>query len=133
MADFIVAYKDTIRNEGGYTNNSKDSGKETYKGISIVHNPHWKGWDIVHSELKKMGLSNTVDIHSTVLNTINKNLEQIEELQSLVKSLYKTKYWDKLNLDNETSQEVANKVFDIAVKMGVKTAENFYKEAMKNV
>lgn len=53
MADFDKAYFRTCKFEGGYANDKNDSGGETYKGISRVHNPKWGGWKIIDSYKKK--------------------------------------------------------------------------------
>jgi len=45
------------------------------------------------------------------------------------KDIYMQEYWDKLNLDRLTSQDVANKVFDLAVNMGVVTSARFLQAA----
>ena len=34
MANFTIALKKVLKNEGGYANNPNDAGGETYKGIS---------------------------------------------------------------------------------------------------
>jgi lysozyme family protein len=47
VAKFDIAYSRTSISEGGYVNNPKDSGGETYCGISRVHHPKWAGWALI--------------------------------------------------------------------------------------
>ena len=37
-----------LQHEGGYLNDSSDSGGRTYKGISENNFPNWKGWKIIN-------------------------------------------------------------------------------------
>ena len=105
MAKFDEAYQRTLKFEGGWVNDDADSGKETYKGISRAANPNWAGWKIVDSYKKK--------------SNFPKNLDSDTKLQSLVKELYKTNYWDKVWGDKITNQKVANDLYDTGVNMGV--------------
>ena len=108
MAKFDEAYQRTLKFEGGWVNDDADSGKETYKGISRAANPNWSGWNIVDSYKKK--------------SNFPKNLDSDVKLQSLVKELYKTNYWDKVWGDKITNQKVANDLYDTGVNMGVATS-----------
>ena len=47
MSYFLDAYSITLQHEGGYGNDPDDVGGETYKGISRVYNPSWKGWGLI--------------------------------------------------------------------------------------
>lgn len=44
--------------------------------------------------------------------------------------IYRSEYWDKLHLDNFTSQDVAAKVFDLAVNTGTYQAAIFLQRAL---
>ena len=129
MADFKKAWAKTSTNEGGYINNSKDSGKETYRGITIVSNPKWSGWDVVHKAILDLGIHDTLDCPKDVRSKIDAKLAEIPELDELVQSIYKKNYWDPLNLDNEPDQLIAEQVFDSAVNLGVATAKRFIDNA----
>lgn len=109
MAKFEDAIEKTILKEGGYVNNKNDKGGETYMGISRKAHPDSKIWTIVDVITKK---------YKTV-KTINKYLRANIELTNLIKDIYKKEYWDKLSLDKEKSQRLANQIFDNAVNMGV--------------
>ncbi len=129
MADFKKAFVKTMQNEGGYINNSKDPGKETYRGITIVSNPKWMGWEIVHKTILDLGIQDTLDCSKDVRSKIDVKLSTIPKLDELVQSIYKEKYWDTLSLDNEPDQLIAEQVFDTAVNFGVETARKFINEA----
>ena len=47
MAKFQIAEAITGRNEGGYANNSADTGGETYAGIARNYWPKWQGWKYI--------------------------------------------------------------------------------------
>lgn len=111
MADFKKAFKKIMIYEGGYVNNPKDFGKETYKGISRKYNPDWSGWEII-------------DYYKTIDNFPN-NLENDFVLQEKTKELYKINYWNKFSGDLIDSQCIANKLFDIAVNIGVNKSIKF--------
>lgn len=117
MADFTKAFALTLGHEGGYTNDAKDLGGETYKGIARNANPNWEGWKIIDN-LKK--------------DTKNfpKNLDADSSLQSHVKQIYKQKYWDVNSLDQLINQDIANEMFDSGVNMGVGVGAKFLQEAL---
>lgn len=108
MANFTIALKKVLKNEGGYANNPNDAGGETYKGISRKNHPTWTGW-ISIDQIKKA--------HPKGFKTI---LEHTPELQDKVKDFYKRRFWDELCLDTCGNQELANQAFDMAVNAGVK-------------
>ena len=105
MAKFDEAYQRTLKFEGGWVNDDADSVKESYNVISRSANPNWSGWKIVDSYKKK--------------SNFPKNLDSDTKLQSLVKELYKTNYWDKVWGDKINNQKVANDLYDTGVNMGV--------------
>ena len=117
MASFDKAFQRTLIYEGGYNNDPIDWGSETYKGIARKSNPTWAGWAILDN-LKK-------DIKN-----FPKNLDSDSSLQSHVKSLYKTNYWDVNKLDLVNDQDVANEAFDTGVNMGVSVAGRYIQEAL---
>lgn len=103
MSSFDIAYANTKTNEGGYANNPKDSGGETYAGISRVHNPSWSGWPFIDQK-KKAGPIKT--------NTV------FPELAANVKSYYKAHYWDNESLGLISNQSIANLAHDTLVTSG---------------
>lgn len=116
MANFNEAFQNTMLSEGGYTNNPKDKGGETYKGISRRRNPDWKGWTITDKCKPKRCFPKCLD----------KNID----LQHLVAELYRQKYWDSNHLTEFTNQNIAEKMFDIGVNMGIAVAAKMLQRAL---
>lgn len=114
MADFLKAWAITDTFEGGYANDPKDPGGETYRGISRVHNPNWPGWHYV-DEAKK-------------LPDFPANLKQNVTVDGLVMQFYQG-IWDRLPC-SMLSQKLAEVVFDTAVNMGERRAIGFLQEAL---
>ena len=114
MATFDDAYKNLSIKEGGYVNDSDDSGGETYRGISRRYNVDWEGWKIVDNYKRKyFGKS------------LSKRLDNDKELQIMIKVLYKNKYWDVFELDDIPSQRIAYQMFDTCVNCGPAAAIRF--------
>jgi hypothetical protein len=124
MAAFNEAYKTTIlNNEGGY--NPGIGEKETYRGIDRGANPQWSGWVIIDTiKLKNPGLS---------IGKINLLLSQSLNLQVNITKFYKANYWDTVNLDNITDQQLANNLFDCSVNQGEGRARKFMQTACNYV
>ena len=116
MADFKISWLKTSTNEGGYVNNSKDPGKETYRGISIRFWPKWEGWPTVHAVI---GFANTLDAGNVVWKAITSELANNIELDKMVQAFYKLHFWDPLDLSSEPDQSIADSAFDAAVNKGV--------------
>ena len=105
MANFDIAFKRTAQFEGGYVYDPDDNGGETYAGISRKSNPKWAGWKTIDAAKKK--------------SNFPKNLKSDIILQTQVKTLYKTNYWNIIWGDKITNQDVANDLYDTGVNMGV--------------
>jgi len=109
MADFSKAFPIILKNEGEYVNDPKDSGGETYRGISRRWFPNWGGWKII-------------DIYKKDKKLNNKNLSENKELVNLVFSFYKKEFWDKIWGDKISNQKVANLLLDSSVNIGISNA-----------
>lgn len=105
MANFDIAFKRTAQFEGGYVYDPDDNGGETYAGISRKSNPKWAGWKTIDSAKKK--------------SNFPKSLKNDIILQTQVKTLYRTNYWNTIWGDKITNQDVANDLYDTGVNMGV--------------
>lgn len=93
MADLNLAMPRVFAREGGYVDNAADHGKQTNKGITIgTLLRHHPGASI--DDLK-----NLTDAEAT--------------------AIYRADYWDPIHGDAIADQIVAEKVFDLAVNMGV--------------
>jgi hypothetical protein len=124
MADFTKAYKITILgNEGGY--NPGLGEKETYRGIDRGANPKWDGWQIIDG-IKKNNPNLTIGKMDILLS-------QNIALQHNIEKFYKANYWDTVNLDSVTDQQLANNLFDCSVNQGEGRARRFMQIACNYV
>ena len=118
MAEFLPAYKRTMKNEGGdfaWSDNPNDPGRETVMGISRVHWPDEPVWAVVDAAKTK--------------SNFPRNL-CFTQLPQLARDFYKRNFWDALNLDRMANQEVAEKVFDIGVNASPKVAAKILQRAL---
>lgn len=76
-----------------------DGGGETYRGVSRVYNPGWKGWRIIDTKKRKQG-------------------EIIPELEYDVIEFYHLNYWNPIRLDEVCNDAIASFVFDVFVNSG---------------
>lgn len=104
MADFKTALKDTLGIEGGTSNNPKDRGGFTYKGISRKNWPNWRGWFYIDA-------NEPVPDH-------------------LVFEFYQMNFWDRISLSSIVNQRIANELFDTGVNVSTKTAATFLQRAL---
>lgn len=111
MANFDKAFDKVIKAEGGYVNDPKDSGGETYLGISRKYHSTSPMWDIIDS-IKK----DNPKLTSSQLTT---RLKKEPRLLSYAKDIYRSEYWNKVRGDEINSQKVAEQLFDMAVNAGV--------------
>lgn len=98
MAQFEPAFEIMMTNEGGYklTNDPVDRGGQTYAGVSRKAWPQWAGWAYI-------------DRGETPPT-------------QLVRSFYKTNFWDAVRGDEITDNRIASSIFNFAVNTGVKVA-----------
>lgn len=121
MASFDKAFDLTMGHEGGYANNPKDRGGETYKGIARKYWPKWSGWAILDA----------IKPHTAV--NINKVAGSNQPLQTAIKQFYKQNFWDNIDLTNVQDQQLANNVFDFGVNGGTGRAARFLQMAANKV
>lgn len=95
MADFDISADKTLKREGGYQKEYKDSG-------------NWTGGKVGLGELKgtNYGISAASWPHLDIVNLT----------ESQAKGIYKDDYW---RFDGIKDQAVADKLFDLAVNMGL--------------
>jgi lysozyme family protein len=129
-ADFKKALELTLKNEGGYVNNSIDHGGETYRGITRHFYPKWKGWKIVDSVKLRLGYKKIINCSVKVRRTVNKSLANVQSLYPLIEKFYKKEFWDPLNLDKQEDQVLANMIFDSAVNLGIPATKKLYRNAI---
>jgi lysozyme family protein len=105
MADFNTSIEKTLINEGGYVNNPKDPGGETYLGWSRVNHPTDPVWLLI-------------DKAKAIPNFPN-NLDSDPSIREAIKNSYKAEYWNTILGDSINSQPIADSIFDYAVNAGV--------------
>ena len=103
-----------LANEGGYANHRDDPGGETYRGITRRDHSGWMGWELIDS-LKGGDFPG--------------NCSNANGLQGYVRSLYRREYWRPF-LDDLTDDDIAIKLFDMAVNMGWKRATKLTQNAV---
>lgn len=99
----------TLTFEGGYVNDPKDAGGETYKGISRRANPDWAGWSIVDASKRASNNISAVGIDAALVNNTI--------LKGLVADLYYKKYYVPV-MAFKAPERVIDKMFDTGVNMG---------------
>ena len=110
MAEFAPAAAITLVHEGGFYHNPA-TGEYANLGITLA-------------TLRSLGILKTTG------PALQSDIDFVKSLtEDEAKDIYRLEYWDKLNLDHLNSQDVANKVFDLAVNMGVVTAARFLQAA----
>jgi lysozyme family protein len=113
MADFAPALALTLVNEGGFEDHSATTGEVVNMGITL-------------QTLRSLGILKSSGAPTPADIVFVENLTQDE-----AGDIYRQQYWDKLGLDAMVSQEVANKVFDLAVNTGGYQATIFLQTAMR--
>lgn len=94
MADFLPAFEEMIRDEGGYVLHDVpgDRGGVTYAGIARNMHPDWPGWALVDAK--------------------------ISVPTSLVREFYKVRFWDDIKGDLIRKQKIASSIFNFYVNTG---------------
>lgn len=124
---FERAVAHTLKYEGGYANHSADSGGETYRGIARNFWGSWPGWVIVDEVKKHMphhGQHNRQEL--------NRRLAADQQLQSLVIEFYRYHFWSAVKAD-KMPDNVAAKVFDMSVNVGVMRAGKMLQAALLSI
>lgn len=117
MADFTLAYKAIVdRHEKGYVNDPVDPGKETWDGISRVHNSNWKGWALIDAQKNKPNFPQCLWLDNT--------------LETWKKDLYYENYWLPICGSEINDQTLAIELFDISVNLGPNTAVLYLQHAL---
>ena len=112
--EFTRAYAVLMAHEGGYSNNPKDRGGETYKGISRKYHPGWQGWPMIDA--------------AKALSGFPACLEGNALLQTLVRVFYKGTFWDHFYCDS-LPPALAVELFEQSVNLGVARTTRHVQEA----
>lgn len=118
MADFELAISKTLDNEGGdkYTETLGDRGGATKYGISLKFMTECI-YDLP-DELKKV--KGTVIERLFIRRPTKDTIRYLTECEA--KFIYKMYFWDRNRYGEIEDQDVADKVFDMAVLMGAPRA-----------
>lgn len=116
MANFNEAFQilmrlEFSRPEDALDRNPTESGW-TFMGIYQNAHPCWAGWDEI---LGAVALGGNIE-------KISRALYASENLRAQVRAFYKEAYWDRMRLDEISSQLKANEMFIFGVNVGVKPA-----------
>lgn len=126
MSNFDIAYKNTLKFEGGYVSpevaaSISDPGGETYKGIARNYHPSWKGWGLI--DIYKSKNSTWQYYNKTrYFGLIHGSFIDNEKINELHYEYIKQNFWDINSLSNFKNQSLANYVFDIGYGSGPGTA-----------
>lgn len=84
----------------------------TFMGVYQFAHPEWNGWIRVTYAIKS----------SKTMADASKILYADKELIKLVRDFYKTEFWDKMKLDQVTSQKIAEEMMVFGVNAGIGSA-----------
>jgi lysozyme family protein len=111
MASFDIFLPMLLAFEGGYVDDPTDPGGETNKGITMS--------TFQHCSHELLGIDPTSD-----------NLKALTDSQAGI--IYKNKYWDKVQGDQITAQDLADNLCDFYVNAGTH-ATTLFQQAMKGL
>lgn len=114
MADFELAFNKTIKHEGGYNDVKGDAGGATNYGVSLRFlQDVYKGFDWV--DINNDGKIDATDIRGLTIDD--------------AKKIYLKHFWQKQKCDLIVSNELAAKIFDMSVNMGLTQAAKLLQRA----
>jgi len=132
MAKYEIAESITGRNEGGYANDKKDFGKETYAGISRRFWPNAEIWPYVDAAKKLIGYDGHLDPSSTIKEKMNKAL-RTPMMSKIISVFYKRNFWNINYLDLINDQQIANTIYDFSVNKGEDYAAAMMQESVNEL
>lgn len=118
MADFKKFEPILLQNEGGWCNKIKDSGGETWEGISRKNYPKWLGWPIV-DRIKAQVSFPSAGWSRQQVRALDLALHADPELNKLVDAFYKCEEWNVYHADLIQNQSIANFLVDWGVNAGI--------------
>jgi lysozyme family protein len=116
MIEFLPCYLRTMGHEGHYSNNPRDKGGETYRGISRVYHPGLQLWAIIDGQKWR--------------SEFPACLRESAILAHEVEKFYYREFWVELRCDQLPEQALAAEVFDQGVNLGVYDAALYLQAAI---
>ncbi len=114
MSDFGPAVAKTLANEGGYFHNT-ETGEVVNHGITLMF-------------LRSVGILRSAG------PATESDIEFIEDLSvDAATDLYQQYFWDAGNFAALNSQPLADKAFDLAVNMGLRTSVEMLQQALNDI
>lgn len=121
MASFAKFLPVLKANEGGYANDPKDIGGETFVGIARKYWKTWRGWQLIDATKKKY----PTEFGNWKRNrdfSINRLYTQ-PELMAAVEEFYLVNFWSPMQLALVKNQSIANQIGDHGVNANTSRAE----------
>jgi lysozyme family protein len=117
MAKFAPAFAKIIELEGGYIDHEDDRGGPTNYGISL----RWlkSTGDIKLGDIDGDGDIDHQDIYKMTISDVSK--------------LYWKYWWHKYDYEEINDQDIANKLFDMAINMGARQAHKLLQRAVNSL
>jgi lysozyme family protein len=113
------AYNKSMSHEGQYSNDPRDRGGETWKGIARKMHPQWEGWAII-DQIKR----------NVITSDLSRVLRADEKLEAMVQTFYKAEFFDRLLLDQVKEQSLIDELFDTAINQGLFTSSLNFQKAL---
>jgi lysozyme family protein len=130
MANYKISEGITGLNEGGYANNKKDRGKETFAGVSRLYWPSWRGFEYIDRFKAEYARAKT---KMSLAAWINASAKATPELTLLISGFYKQNFWNVNQLDYINDQQLANTIYDFGVNSGTSRAADYLQDAYNNL
>lgn len=108
IVDFEKSITFVLKNEGGYSNDSHDSGGATNFGITKHDLEVWRKKSVTNKDVQNMTLEEAKDI-------------------------YKAKYWLPLNCHKLVSQGLATAIVDVGVLYGIGTSAKYARSSVNSL
>ena len=120
MADFDVSFRKLEAAEGKWVLDPRDSGGETYRGISRRNWPRWDGWKAIDLVRRGMGYAPKYGTGKYVDYVVRLNdiLDKDSWLQERVRDFYIANFWTQSYTLIE-DQELVDWMFSLAVNTGM--------------
>jgi len=119
--DFDIEVEKLLKDEGIYSNDFYDTGRETCYGIARNYYPFWSGWGII-DEIKKHIGDNKY--------TISDKIKQTPKIRELAKDFYYKEYWQRMHLDKIPDKKLKSYLFNVGVNKGAQRAVMFMQRAL---